>query len=134
MFDGICYSIFHLCWTSTHTTFIHSHHIKNHIPIRIIVGTWNLPNHLFYHDLMSNKFLSVHTKKYIPPWTEKIYSSMNSFCIRCIMTISGSINLLFFTLYMTFNTVSTNISWIRYCVVNKIQNLITIIHPTQTLR
>jgi hypothetical protein len=73
-------SFFIYDWTFACITLIHSHHIHNHIPIRItiviynsmhIVITWNWPNYHFYHGLVKSIWFSVckQTYIYISLWT-----------------------------------------------------------------
>jgi hypothetical protein len=62
------------------------------------------------------------------------YFSINLFCRICIVTTSELIIFYILTpLAWTSNTASTNISRIRYCIINKTLNFITIIHLLQLL-
>jgi len=117
-------------------TLIHSHRIHNHSPIRITIVIYNSihvastkswPNHPFTMVSWGTNGSSCAD--------QHMYSSMNSLCRRCIVTTSKSGKLFIFTpLAWTPNTASTNISWIRCCVINKTLNPITIIHHQQSLR
>jgi hypothetical protein len=64
----VCIRFFIYDWTLTNMTLIHSHHIFNHILIRITIVIYNSmhvasirnwPNHPLYYDIVKNIWFSV---------------------------------------------------------------------------
>ena len=116
-------------------TLIHSHCIHNHSLIRITIIIYNsmhvantrrLPNHPFYHGLVRNKWFSMCI-------TTQIFLHEPFFVEDASLQHLDRETFLFLHLLHAPNTTSTNIFWIRYYIINKTLNPITIIHPPQSL-
>jgi hypothetical protein len=79
----VCIRFFIYDCTLTDITMIHSHHIHNHIPIRITIVIYNSmhvartkswPNHPFYHGIVRKQTLTCTNHKSI----QQIYKQVNT--------------------------------------------------------
>jgi hypothetical protein len=122
-------------WTLIDMNLIHSYCIHNHIPIRIaiiihnsihVAKTKSWLNHPFYHDIMKNIWFFVCIPTHV--FFHESFSVKNT-----SLQYLDRETFIFTPLAWTSNTLFINISRIRSCIINKILNLITIIHLPQPL-